>query len=109
MPLMMLLWLMLLLLLLVLSIIKSAEFFLILIMIWTTLCGLKSTLMNMYLLRHWPLITNLRREYQENHSKSDIVEQGVNMKNNYVAQSATRYDFNILEAIKETLATMNIQ
>ena len=31
------------------------------------------------------------------------------MKNDYVAQSARRYDFNILEAIKETLATMNIQ
>ena len=78
-------------------------------MIWTTLCGLKSTLINMYLLRHWPLITNLRWEYQENHSKSDIVERGGNMKNDYVAQSARRYDFNILEAIKETLATMNIQ
>ena len=63
---------------LVLTIIKSAQFFLILIMAWTTLCGLKSTLMAMYLLRHWPLITNLRWEYQENNSKSDIFEQGGN-------------------------------
>ena len=57
---------------LAISIIRSARIFLILTMIWTILHALKNTLLNYYLSRHLPLITNFQMEYKENDSKSDI-------------------------------------
>ena len=91
------------------SIIKSARIFLIMTMAWTVLHGLKKILLNFYLSRNLPLVTDFQMEYQENHSKSDIFSKDSNTDNDYVANASRRFDFNIQEAIKETLSTINVQ
>ena len=91
------------------SIIKSARIFLIMTMAWTVLHGLKKILLNFYLSRNLPLVTDFQMDYEENHSKSDIFSKDSNTENDYVANASRRFDFNIQEAIKETLSTINVQ
>lgn len=91
------------------SIIKSARIFLIITMAWTILLGLKSISLNLYHSGHWPILTNFQTFVKENHSDSDIFKENGSTKNNYIAKSSKRYNFNILEATKETLCTINVQ
>ena len=94
---------------LAISIIRSARIFLILTMVWTILHALKNILLNFYLSRHLPLVTNFQMEYKENDSKSGIFSRDSNTDNDYIAKASKRFDFNIQEAIKETLSSINVQ
>ena len=58
---------------------------------------------------HWPLLTYFRTEYDKNHPDSEIFNGEGSQKNEYVAKSAKRFDFNINESIRETLSTINVQ
>ena len=91
------------------SILTSARIFLIITLTWSLLYGFKNTVMNFYHYRQLPLISDFRMAYEENHSKSEIFTGEGNTTNDYIGQSARRYDFNIHEAVKETLTTINIQ
>ena len=92
-----------------LAIIKSARYFLIITIVWTILCELRNILADIILSRHWPLLTNFQREYEEKFSNSTLLKEDGSMSNDYVVKTAKRYDFNINEAIKETLTTLNVQ
>ena len=94
---------------LAISIVRSARIFLILTMIWTVLYALTNSLLNFYQSQHLPLVTNFQMEYKENDSKSDIFSRDSNTDNDYVAKASQRFDFNIQEAIKETLSSINVQ
>ena len=91
------------------GIIRSARIFLTITLVWTILYGLRNVLMDIILLRHWPLYTNFKQEYEQNFSNSSFFKEKGNLTNDYVVKTAKRYDFNIHEAIKETLTTLNIQ
>ena len=93
----------------IMGIMRSAKIFLIITFVWTILYGLRNVLIDMILSRHWPLFTNFEREYLENFSNSSFFKGEGSMSNDYVVKTAQRYDFNIHEAIKETLATLNVQ
>ena len=65
--------------------------------------------MDLYLSKQWPLFSNLKQDYQENKSNSEMLNGEGNIKNNYVAKSAKRYNFSIQEAIIESLSTIPFQ
>ena len=92
-----------------LAIIKSARYFLIITIVWTILYELRNILADIILSRHWPLLTNFKQEYEQNFSNSNFFNGKDSLSNDYVVKTAKRYDFNIHEAIKETLTTLNVQ
>ena len=65
--------------------------------------------MNIYHYGRWPLFSDIKMTWDEKDSNSEIFKGEGNTSNEYVAQSAKRYDFNINEAVKETLSTINVQ
>ena len=93
----------------VMGIIRSAKNFLIMTLVWTIFYGFRNVLMNFILLRHWPLFTNFKRDYEEKFSNSSFFNGEGSVSNDYVVKTAKRYDFSIHEAVKETLTTLNIQ
>ena len=93
----------------VMGIIRSANYFLIMTLVWTIFYGFRNVLMNFILLRHWPLFTNFKRDYEEKFSNSSFFNGEGSVSNDYVVKTAKRYDSSIHEAVKETLTTLNIQ
>ena len=91
------------------GIIRSAKIFLIITLVWTIFYGFRNVLMDIILLRHWPLFTNFKRDYEENFSNSSSFKGEGSVSNDYVVKTAKRYDFSIHEAVKETLTALNIQ
>ena len=93
----------------VMGIIRSARNFLIITLVWTIFYGFQNVLMDFILLRHWPLWSNFKRDYEEKFSNSSFFKEEGSVSNDYVVKTAKRFDFSIHEAVKETLTTLNIQ
>ena len=91
------------------SIIKSAKIFLIITMAWSLLYGLRNTIKNFYFHGHWPIFSNFQMVLSESYTDSKLFKEDGNTRNEYIAQSANRYNFNIHEAVNETLSAINVQ
>ena len=78
-------------------------------MAWTISLGLKNILMKFYNFGHFPIFTTFQSLYEENNSDSMLFRREINTTNDYITKSSMRFDFNILEATKETLCTINVQ